>query len=135
MGKVFSFKEKLFKVKKIFSPAPMVSFRSSRKARSYLVRAKLFPLDRFIGSSRCAKKCCDVCVNNSRMDTFTSTITGETYKVNHKFNCDDKYLIYQLTWNHFRKQFDGETTDNFRCRWNNPTVRLLERKLVCKNNY
>ena len=97
MGKVFSSKEKLLKVKKIFSPAPMVSFRSSRKASSYLVRAKLFPLDRFIGSSRCAKKCCEVYVNNSKMDTFTSTVTGETYKLNHELNFDDKCLIYQLT--------------------------------------
>ena len=31
-------------VKKVFSPAPMVSFKSARKLSSYLVRAKLYPL-------------------------------------------------------------------------------------------
>ena len=30
--------------KKVFLPRPMVSFRSSRKISSYLVRAKLYPL-------------------------------------------------------------------------------------------
>ena len=29
---------------------PMVSFRSARKISSYLVRAKLYPLERFVGS-------------------------------------------------------------------------------------
>ena len=31
------------KVKKVFTPGPIVSFRSSRKLRSYLVRTKLYP--------------------------------------------------------------------------------------------
>ena len=31
-------------VKKVFSPAPIVSFKSARKLSSYLVRAKLYPL-------------------------------------------------------------------------------------------
>ena len=32
--------------KKVFSPRSMVSFGSPRKISSYLVRAKLYPLDR-----------------------------------------------------------------------------------------
>ena len=36
-------------VKKTFSQGPMVSFRSARKLRSYLVRAKLYPLQRKLG--------------------------------------------------------------------------------------
>ena len=31
---------------KEFSPQPMISFRSPRKISSYLVRAKLYPLER-----------------------------------------------------------------------------------------
>ena len=33
-------------VKQTFTPVPMVSYRSSRKLSSYLVRAKLYPIDR-----------------------------------------------------------------------------------------
>ena len=40
-------------VRKTFSPGPMVSFRSARKLSSYLVRAKLYPLQRKVGSSKC----------------------------------------------------------------------------------
>ena len=37
-------------VKKVFSPKPMISFRSARKLSSYLVRAKLYPIDRVLKS-------------------------------------------------------------------------------------
>ena len=52
--------------KKVFSPRPMVSFRSPRKISSYLVRAKLYPLDRVVGSVKCGKKRCEVCMSLKR---------------------------------------------------------------------
>ena len=38
-------------VKKTFTPSPMISFCSSRKISSYIVRAKLHPLERTVGSN------------------------------------------------------------------------------------
>ena len=105
--------------KKVFSPRPMVSFRSPRKTSSYLVRAKLYPLDRVVGSTKCGKKRCEVCMNVSETNTFTSNVTGETYKINHKLTCDDNCLIYLLSCKCCGKQYVGETTDSFRYRWNN----------------
>ena len=40
-------------VKKVFTPRPIVSFRSACKLNSYLVRAKLYPLERMVGSYKC----------------------------------------------------------------------------------
>ena len=40
-------------VKKVFYPGSMVSFRSGRKVSSYLVRAKVYPLERKVGSFKC----------------------------------------------------------------------------------
>ena len=77
-------------VKKLFSPGPMVSFRSARKLSSYLVRAKLYPLVRDIVSCKCGKKRCQVCQSVIETDSFTSTSIGKTYKINHQFNCSDK---------------------------------------------
>ena len=37
------------KVKNVFSLRPMVSFRDARKLISYLVRAKLYPVERKVG--------------------------------------------------------------------------------------
>ena len=64
--------------KKVFSPRPVVSHRSPHKISSYLVRAMLYPLDRVVGSTKCGKKRCEVCMNVSETNTFTSNVTGET---------------------------------------------------------
>ena len=50
-------------VKKVFYPGPMVSFRSAREVSSYLVRAKMYPLKRTVGSFKCKKSRCQVCLN------------------------------------------------------------------------
>ena len=72
-----------------------------------------------MGSFKCNKPRCEVCINVIETDTFTSTVTGESFKINHKFNCDDRCLIYLLTCNQCRKQYVGQTVDSFRFRWNN----------------
>ena len=41
--------------KAVFSPGPMILFRSARRISSYLVKAKLYPLERFVGSRQCKK--------------------------------------------------------------------------------
>ena len=41
--------------KRVFTPGPMISFRSSRKLSSYLVREKLYPTERVVGSFKCNK--------------------------------------------------------------------------------
>ena len=41
--------------KAVFSTGPMVSFRSAHRISSYLVRAILYPLERFVGSRQCKK--------------------------------------------------------------------------------
>ena len=52
------------KVKETFTPGPMVSFTTTRKLSSYLVRAKLYPLQRTVGSRKCSnKKRGDTCEN------------------------------------------------------------------------
>ena len=68
--------------KRVFTPGPMVAFRGTRKISSYLVRDKLYPLVRTVGSKKCGKSRCDVCLNVEETDTFTSSVTGETFKIN-----------------------------------------------------
>ena len=76
------------KVKRVFTPTPgpMVSFRSSRKLSIYLVRTKLYPTERVVGSFKCDKPRCSHCVNNTDINSFTRTVTSNTYKINHKFD-------------------------------------------------
>ena len=59
-----------------------------------------------------------MCKYITETNTLTSSVTGETYKINHRLDCNDKCLVYLLTCNKCKKQYTGQTTDNFRGRWN-----------------
>ena len=83
-------------VKAVFLSGSLVLFRSAYRISSYIVRAKLYPLERFVGSRQCKKRRCEVCTNITETDTFSSAVTGETFQINHELNCDDKCLIYLL---------------------------------------
>ena len=62
------------KVKKVFSLKP-VSSRSTNELSNCLVRAKLYPIERTVGSFKCTKKHCEVCETVSITDSFTSSVT------------------------------------------------------------
>ena len=49
----------------------MVSSFSDRKLNSYLVRAKIYPLERTVGSYKCKSKRCQVCYKVKEGDSFT----------------------------------------------------------------
>ena len=79
---------------------------------------------------------CHACLNASEMETFTSAVTRTSYKINHSFDCDNKFLIYLMTCLTSLKQYVGSTINCFRCHWNNYTCdnrKIWELRLVCKN--
>ena len=106
-------------VKGVFTPPPMVSCRIARKLSSYLVRAKLCHVGKKRGSYKCDNLRCLVCSNIEETKIFTSTVTGELFKINYHLCCNDKCLIYLLTFKVCKKQYIGKTADWFRLRWNN----------------
>ena len=124
-------------VGEILSPGPMVSFQSAQKLSSYLVWAKLYPLQRHVSSSKCGKRRCEVCNNVTDTSIFSSTVTGETFKISHSLNCDDQCLIYLVTCKQCNKQYTGETTDLFRNRSNNykGNARKFDRKKSCMQEH
>ena len=106
-------------VKRVFTPFPMISYRNARKLSSYLVRGKLYPLEQKRGSYKRGSSRCQVCNNIEETETFSSTVTGETYKINHHLCCNDKCLIYLLTCKVCAKQHTDKAVDKFKSRWNN----------------
>ena len=72
---------------RIFTPQPMVSYRSARKLSSYLVRATLDPIERKVVSCKCNGTRCEVCKNVLETDTFTCS----------KFDCHEKCLVCLIT--------------------------------------
>ena len=91
----------------------MASCRKAREISSYLVRAKLYPLERSAGSRQCKKRRCEVRTNVTETDNFSSTVAGETFYINHKLNCDDKYPICLSKCKFAKKKHVGKRTDAF----------------------
>ena len=106
-------------VKRVFTLPPMVSYRKARKLSSYLVRAQLYLLKRKRGSYKSGNLRCLVCNNIEETDTFTCTVTGESFKINHHLCCYNKCLVYLLTCKVYKKQYMRKTVDRFRIRWKN----------------
>ena len=51
-------------VKRVFTPALFVSFRTARTLRTHLVRVKVYPAEeRLVGSRKCLRNRCQVCKN------------------------------------------------------------------------
>ena len=105
--------------KRVFMPAPFVSFRNVRNLKSFLVRSKVYLLERKVGSAKCNGKCCQVCLNINETDTFESFQTKQKCKINHHLNCNVKCLIYVLSCKVCVLQYVGSTSNKFHLRWNN----------------
>ena len=97
---------------------PMVSFQSSKNLSSYFFRAKFYPTETKTGSCICKGNRCRACLNVSETETFTSTVTHTSYKINQSFDCSDKCLIYLLRCKTRPTQSEGSTTYCFRYYWN-----------------
>ena len=87
--------------------------------KNYIVRSKLHQLKIDVGCGGCGNGRCQVCKNIKVTDTFDSFTTKVSYKINHKFHCNDKCLIFFFSCITCGKQYTGNTTDRFRHRWNN----------------
>ena len=124
-------------VKNLLIPGPMVSFRGACKLSSYLVRAKLYSLHRKVGSKKCTKNRCEICDYVTDTETFTSTGTAQSFKINNQLNSNDRCIIYFLACKQCQKHYTEETTDDFRYRWNNykSNSRKFDRKKSCMHEH
>ena len=85
-----------------------------RRLNSYLARAKLYPIEKNVGSCKCNDKYCEVCKNVLETDTSICSNDQTTYKINRKFNCNENCLVYLIICNKCLKQYVGQTADIFR---------------------
>ena len=106
-------------VKALFTPPPFIAYRTSYNLKSHLVRAKVHPLERIVGSQKCNKSRCQTCYNVKETTTFQGSVDKKVYQINHQFNCDSKCVVYLFTCKYCLLQYVGVTTDKFRYRWNN----------------
>ena len=72
LRKIFDILYSDAEVRTVFTPSPFVVDRSTRNFKRFLVRSKVYPLERTVGSSKCGSKRCQVCLNVSETDIFES---------------------------------------------------------------
>ena len=78
-----------------------MAFHRPKSLQDYLVRAKLRPLDQNPGGNRGTHKCtsnrCDVCNYLAVGDSFSSHVTGTSYTVNHRLDCNSRNVVYLIS--------------------------------------
>ena len=98
----------------------MLSYRSARNKKDYIVRSKLQPDEGNVGCQGYANSRCKFCKSANITDEFPRFPTEKkTCKINHSFDCNDKCLIYLLTCKSYGKQYVGNATGHFRSRRKN----------------
>ena len=70
------------------------NFFKKVKPKEIILRTKIYPIDRSVGSFKCGKKRCEVCKNVNKTENFTSLVTQKTYEINQRLHCDNKCSIY-----------------------------------------
>ena len=101
----------MIKIKKHLLLGPMVSFRGERKLSSYLVRTKLYPLERSVGSFKCNGKRSQVCINVAESKlSWQERVIVSTAMTNALYIC--------LLNNKCKMQCGGKTFDDFCLQWN-----------------
>ena len=84
-----------------------------------MVRAKFYPSEKKRCSYNSGNFQCQVCNNIKEIDTFTSTVISESFKLNHDLCCNDKFFIYPLTCKICKKKYTGKTVNRLTLYRNN----------------
>ena len=74
---------------------------------------------RLAGSSKYLRNRCQVGKNVVETGTFQSFVNKKADKINHRFTCRDKCLVYLISCKVCERQYTCQTVDEFRYRWNN----------------
>ena len=109
----------------LFTPSPLVAYRSARILKSFFMRSKVYPLEGTMALLKPGSKRCQVCLNVSETDTFESFQTKRQYGIYQHLNYYDKCLIYLLSYKTCGLQYVSSTM----------TGKHSVVKITCNQNY
>ena len=93
----------------------IVFYQRAKKIKDYIVRSKLYPIEREVGSTRCGSVMCQVCTSIQ--------VTLVAFSVNRNIKSiiilTVAASVFLLSFKICGKQYAGKTVDNFRIRWSN----------------
>ena len=120
------------KFRKTFSPGPLITFQSTREFSDYLLRAKLYLLQWKTDSSKCGKWRYELYSEVTDDITFSSNVSGDTFKFNHILNCSDKCL--SILWS--ANDVTNNTWVNLQISFvkGGITIKIMLQSLIGKSN-
>ena len=84
------------------------------------------------GCFKCSKNC-DLCKNSFiQSTTFTSFVTGKTYKVKQHLTCNSEAVIYLAFCNKCKLQYVGSTANAVKLRFRNHKSHIKKYKRTCQ---
>ena len=118
--------------KKVYRDVPMIGFKNNQNSKAHLVRSELPDLDEVGRSKPCGGKRppCHLCGNMKDTCTFKSKHLHEIHKIDKKYICNSKMVVYLIECNICCEQYTGSTKAKFRSRANN--YKSTQRKLMNK---
>ena len=110
----------------------MIGLKNNQNSKAHLVRSELPGLDEVGRSKPCGGKRppCHLCGNMKDTCTFKSKHLHEIYKIDKKYICNSKMVVYLIECNICCEQYTGSTKAKFRSRANK--YKSTQRKLMNK---
>lgn len=86
---------KSLRLNAVLPTPPRIAFRNPKTLKDMLVRSKLKTETSLLqlGTMRCNSSCCEICPQLILGDSFTSTLTGKSYKINFPLECSSTNVI------------------------------------------
>ena len=114
---------------KVFKDPPMAAFRRPRNLKDIIIRTRLDNPLPIGGFTTCTDKRCLMCKFSGPTDTFSSPITGNSYKILGTTSCRTNNCIYLISCKQCQKQYVGETGD-LRRRINNHRSTIKTKRIT-----
>ena len=113
---------------------PMVAFRRPTSLKDMLVHSELKTPELVKGCVGCGDGRCKICKSLVEGENFKSNVTGRSYVINSRMDCNTDHVIYLLSCSKCSKQYVGSTITKFRTRFNNHKSRLSAHKRLSASN-
>ena len=85
------------------------------------------------GCFRCKRNRCDLCQNFLlESQSFQSFQTGKSYTIRPKLSCDSKNVVYLVSCNKCRLQYEGSTATELKVRFRNHKSAMITDKKTCE---
>ena len=123
--------------KKTFPLMPMIGYKRAKNLGEYLIRAKLYPTQRYEirdrkGFFKCSKReiGCNLCNRSQNISEHVANFSGKKYPIKSNIKCSDSYVIYSIQCKQCPMQYVGQTSNAASVRFNNHSSDILNKKVT-----